>query len=125
MGNRNTYSEEQISRALVQFDVAVAHFGWSENKEVKQLFLTWQMIAHRLGFSNLNHLFTGIYASETAQDAFRKGSHFALQPFMDVLIPLIEAKAEDDYVTMTQIMRKSSPILDPRGEYKICNDRGS
>jgi DNA helicase-2/ATP-dependent DNA helicase PcrA len=115
IGNRNTYTDEQVSRALVQFDIAMAHFGWSKFNEVKQLFLTWQMIAHRLGFSKLNRLFTGVYASETAQDAFRKGEHFALQPFIDVLVPLIEANTKHDQITMTQIMRQYSPILDPKG----------
>ncbi len=114
-GKRNTYSLEQISRALIQFDKALVHFGWSESDEVKQLFLTWQMIAHRLGFSNLNRLFTGRYASQTAQDSFRKGTHFATQAFMDVLIPIVDAYTKDGLVTMTRILRKYSPILDPKG----------
>lgn len=114
-GNRNTYSDEQISSALTEFDKALVHFGWTESNKVKQLFLTWQMIAHRLGFSKLNHLFTGIYASETAADAFRKGSHFALQPFVDVLVPLIDANTKCDQITANQIMRKYSPILDKKG----------
>lgn len=121
IGNRNTYSEDQISRALVQFDIAVTHFGWNECKDVKQLFLTWQMIAHRLGFSNLNHLFTGPYASEAAQNAFRKGSHFVLQPFIDVLVPLIDANCKHDHVAMTRIMRKYSPILYHKGEYEFSS----
>lgn len=114
-GYRHTYSDLQISNAVKQFDIAVEYFGWTGRNEVKQLFLTWQMIANRIGFSKLNELFTGEYASETAQDAFRKGNHFILQPFIDVLIPLMVAKLNHDNVTMTQILRKYSPILDPNG----------
>ena len=115
VGNRNAYSDTQIARALIQYDKALAFFGWSTTNEVKQLFLTWQMIAQRLGFSNLNRLFTGIYASESTQDEFRKGCHFALKPFLEVLIPLMEFYNKGDQVAMTQVMRKYSPILDPKG----------
>jgi DNA helicase-2/ATP-dependent DNA helicase PcrA len=114
-GPRGTYSTEQLSRALMKFDNALEGFGWDGATDVKQLFLTWQMIAHRLGFSRLNNLFSGKYASRTAEDAFKKGEHFALKPFMDILVPLMKACIEQDQITMTQIMREHSPILDPRG----------
>ena len=114
-GQRNAYSEDQILRASNQFNQAQEYFGWSDKKEIKKLFLTWQMIAQRLGFAKLNKLFTGIYASEAAQDSFKKGNHFALQPFIDVLIPLVEANSNNDYFTITKILRENSPLLDPKG----------
>jgi DNA helicase-2/ATP-dependent DNA helicase PcrA len=114
-GNRGAYSAEQLSRALVNFDNALADFGWTGCTDVKQLFLTWQMIARRLGFSKLERLFRGQYASTAAKAAFEKGEHFALQPFMDVLLPLMEANAGQDQIAMTQIMRQYSPILEPSG----------
>jgi len=114
-GFRKAYSEEQVSRALVQFDKAVTHFGWSKSHEVKRLFLTRQMIARRLGFPELNRLFTGRYSSKTAKDTFKEGTHFALKPFIDVLIPLIEAHEDHDHAAMTQIMRQHSPLLAPEG----------
>jgi DNA helicase II / ATP-dependent DNA helicase PcrA len=112
-GSRRTYSVEQLSRALEKFDNALVDFGWAGSVDVRQLFLTWQMIAHRLGFSKLNHLFSGRYASRAAEDAFRKGEHFVLQPFVDVLVPLMEANIKHDQIAMTRIMRQYSPILDP------------
>ena len=114
-GNRGAYSAEQLSRALVNFDNALTDFGWTGCTDVKQLFLTWQMIARRLGFSKLERLFRGQYASTAAKAAFEKGEHFALQPFMDVLVPLMEANAGQDQIAMTQIMRQYSPILEPSG----------
>jgi DNA helicase-2/ATP-dependent DNA helicase PcrA len=117
-GDRKTYSDAQRLKALEQFDDALDYFQWSQSDDVKRLFLTRQMIAHRLGFSELNRLFTGKYASKTAEDNFKEGQHFALKPFMDVLIPLIEAHENNDHAAKIQIMRQHSPLLDPQGNSK-------
>lgn len=114
-GNRNTYTDDQLSNALKQFDMALAHFQWDNADGIKQLFLTRQMIAHRLGFSKLNQLFTGNYVSQTAEDSFKEGEHFALKPFVDVLIPLVEADKINDHAAVIQILREHSPLLDPEG----------
>lgn len=115
---RNTYSETQRIKVLEQFDVALSYFQWGQSDKVKRLFLTRQMIAHRLGFSELNRLFTGECASKTAEDSFKEGQHFALKPFVDVLIPLIEAYENNDQLAQIQIMRQYSPLLDPQGNSK-------
>lgn len=117
-GNRNTYTDDQLSNVLKQFDMALAHFQWDNADGIKQLFLTRQMIAHRLGFSKLNQLFTGNFASQTAEDSFKEGEHFALKPFVEVLIPLIEAHRIDDHAAIIQILREHSPLLDPEGTSK-------
>lgn len=117
-GERKTYSDAQRSKTLEQFDAALDYFQWSKSDNVKRLFLTRQMIAHRLGFAKLNQLFTGKYASQTAEDTFKEGEHFALKPFVDVLIPLIEAYKANDHAAMIQILRQHSPLLDPEGNSK-------
>jgi DNA helicase-2/ATP-dependent DNA helicase PcrA len=117
-GERKTYSEAQRLKTLKQFDAALDHFHWSQSGKVKHLFLTRQMIAHRLGFAKLNQLFTGDYASQTAENTFKEGEHFALKPFVDVLIPLIEAHEINDHAVITQILRQHSPLLDPKGNSK-------
>ena len=117
-GNRNTYTDDQLTNALKQFDMALAHFQWENADGIKQLFLTRQMIAHRLGFSKLNHLFTGNYASQTAEDSFKEGEHFALKPFVEVLIPLFEANRIGDHAAIIKILREHSPLLDPEGVSK-------
>jgi len=114
-GDRKTYSEAQRLRALSQFDLALEYFQWHQSSDVKRLFLTRQMIAQRLGFSKLNQLFTGKYASQTAEDDFKEGEHFALKPFVDALIPLIEAHENNDHTAIIQIMREHSPLLDSQG----------
>lgn len=114
-GDRKTYSDVQRSNALTQFDLALEHFQWHHSDDVKRLFLTRQMIALRLGFSTLNQLFTGKYASKTAEDDFKEGEYFALKPFVNVLIPLIEAHKDNDHAAMIKIMREHSPLLDPQG----------
>jgi len=116
-GERKTYSDVQRLKTLEQFDAALDHFQWSYDK-VKRLFLTRQMIAYRVGFATLNQLFTGKYASQTAENDFKEGQYFALKPFVDVLIPLIEAHEINDHAAITQLLRKCSPLLDPEGNSK-------
>ena len=115
-GYRKAYSEQQKENAVQEFDKALSHFGWSQDNDVKRLFLTRQMIAHRLGFSSLNRLFTGIYSSKSSEDAFKEGKHFLVKPFVETIIPLMEAYQRNDWAEITQIMRNSSPLLDPTGE---------
>lgn len=117
-GERKTYSDTQRVKTLEQFDAALDYFQWDKSDNVKRLFLTRQMIAHRLGFAKLNQLFTGKYASQTAEDAFKEGEHFTLKPFVDVLIPLIEAHKINDHAAIIQILRQHSPLLDPEGNSK-------
>ncbi len=54
------------------------------------------MIARRLGFADLNRLFTGEYASSRAQEAFEAGEHFLLRPFLTTICPLIAAQEHGD-----------------------------
>lgn len=117
-GERKTYSDTQRLKTLEQFDEALDYFQWSQADKIKRLFLTRQMIAYRLGFDKLNQCFTGKYASKTAEDAFKEGEHFALKPFIDVLIPLIEAHNINDYAAMVKILRQHSPLLDTEGNSK-------
>jgi DNA helicase-2/ATP-dependent DNA helicase PcrA len=117
-GERNTYSDTQRLKTLEQFDAALEYFQWKQFDNVKRLFLTRQMIAHRLGFPKLNQLFTGKYASQTAEDDFKEGEHFALKPFVDVLIPLIEAYEIYDHAAIIQVLRLHSPLLNAEGSSK-------
>lgn len=118
-GERKTYSYAQRLKVLKHFDESLDYFQWSQADKIKRLFLTRQMIAYRLGFPKLNQLFTGKYASKAAEDAFKEGEHFALKPFVDVLIPLIEAHKINDHASMVQILRQHSPLLDPEGNSKL------
>ena len=108
---RKRYSEDQIKRALARMDAAIASWGWTERKDVVKLFLARQMIARRLGFSDLNRLFTGEYASSRAQDAFEEGEHFLIKPFLSTICPLINAQAKDDDRAVINILRRSSPAF--------------
>ncbi|MBJ2156602.1 UvrD-helicase domain-containing protein [Variovorax sp. IB41] len=108
---RRRYSEEQIERALARMDEAVADWGWAGRDEVVKLFLARQMIARRLGFSDLNRLFTGDYASSRAQDAFEAGEHFLLKPFLSTICPLITAQEQGDDRQIINLLRRDSPAF--------------
>ncbi|WP_223543488.1 UvrD-helicase domain-containing protein [Pseudomonas sp. GL-B-12] len=117
-GERNTYSPRQLQNNILKFDQALEQFGWQEDSEVKQLYLTRQMIAHRLGFSNLNKLFTGSYSSQNSEDAFKEGSHYLISPFIKTLVPLIQYFEADNWAAISGLLRENSPALDPEGKNK-------
>ncbi|HHA1754034.1 TPA: UvrD-helicase domain-containing protein [Enterobacter kobei] len=108
---RRRYSEEQIERALARMDAAVENWGWAGRDDVMKLFLARQMIARRLGFADLNRLFTGDYASSRAQDAFEEGTHFLLKPFLSTICPLITAQSQGDDRKIINLLRRDSPAF--------------
>ncbi len=112
---RRRYSEEQIARALAKMDAAVAGWGWADRDDVAKLFLTHQMIARRLGFADLNRLFTGEYASSRAEEDFDAGEHFLLKPFLSALCPLIIAKVQGDERKIINLLRIESPAFAANG----------
>lgn len=108
---RKRYSEEQLERALARMDAAVDDWGWTGRDDVIKLFLARQMIARRLGFADLNRLFTGSYASSRAQDTFEKGEHFLLKPFLSTICPLIAAQRRGDDRKIISLLRSDSPAF--------------
>ncbi|MDB6062043.1 MAG: helicase [Verrucomicrobiaceae bacterium] len=112
---RKRYSEEQVERALARMDAAVADWGWTGRDDVMKLFLVRQMIARRLGFADLNRLFTGDYASSRAQDAFEAGEHFLLKPFLSTICPLITAQEQGDGRKIINLLRHDSPAFAVNG----------
>ena len=114
-GKRGRYDEEQLLRASAKLDQALIDWKWSERSDSKQLFLARQMIARRLGFKELNKLFTGDYASSRAKDDYEKGNHFLLKPFRDCLCQLVTAWRAKDFDTLLRTLRRCSPAFDPLG----------
>lgn len=115
---RRRYSEAQIDRALQRMDQALESWGWSGRNDVIQLFLARQMIARRLGFTHLNRLFTGPYASITAQEDYEMGEHFLVKPIVNAVWPLISANRKGDQRLVIDLLRAVSPAFDVRGKNK-------
>lgn len=113
---RRRYSEEQIERAQKRMDHALTSWGWSDRDDIIQLFLVRQMIARRLGFARLNRLFTGPYASSTAQEDYESGEHFLLKPIVIAIWPLIEANRKEDRRLVIDLLRTIGPAFDVRGK---------
>lgn len=108
---RNRYSEEQITRASAQMDAALADWKWADRDDVIKLFLVNQMIARRMGFSKLNSLFNGDYASTRAEEAFEAGEHFLLTPIITTIYPLVVAQETNDNRAVIDILRRNSPAF--------------
>lgn len=113
---RNRYSDEQLDRAATKFDCILKSWGWQEHENVKLLFLVRQMIARRLGFSEMHKLFTGEYASSRAQEDYESGEHALLKPFVKALWPLVEQYRNGDIRSVMNVLREHSPAFDPEGE---------
>ncbi|MBI1920246.1 MAG: ATP-dependent helicase [Geobacter sp.] len=109
LGERRRYSDPQLERALRAMDQALAAWGWDGREDVIRLFLVRQMIARRLGFSDLHQLFTGQYASSRAQDDYESGEHLLLKPFVKILCPLIAAHQRGESRKVIDILRADSP----------------
>jgi DNA helicase-2/ATP-dependent DNA helicase PcrA len=114
-GERRRYTEDQIIRASARFEEALENWGWQGRDDVKHLFLVRQMIARRLGFPELQKLFTGLFASTQAQEDYEKGTHFLLKPFVISICPLIQAQRDGDLRRVIDVLRSSSPAFDPQG----------
>jgi len=114
--SRRRYSEGQIDRALQRMDQAIEAWGWLDRDDVIRLFLARQMIARRLGFARLNKLFTGPYASASAQEDYESGEHFLLKPIVSAIWPLIEAHREGDERRVINLLRTIGPAFDVRGK---------
>lgn len=108
---RKRYSEVQITRALEKMDAALADWGWNDRDDVIRLFLVRQMIARRMGFSELNRLFNGPYASSRAEDAFGAGEHFLLMPLITTIYPLVAAHMAEDNRRIIDVLRHDSPAF--------------
>ena len=117
-GPRRRYTPEQLDQCLSKFDEALQYIGWQDNEEAKRLFLVRQMIARRLGFSSLQNLFTGEYASNKAQDEYVNGSHFLVKPFIKSLCPLIASMQSGNKKKIVDILREQTPAFDILGRNK-------
>jgi DNA helicase-2/ATP-dependent DNA helicase PcrA len=117
-GPRRRYTPEQLDRCLSKFDEALQYIGWQDNEEAKRLFLVRQMIARRLGFSSLQNLFTGEYASNKAQDEYIDGNHFLVKPFIKSLCPLIVSMQSGNKKQIVDILREQTPAFDILGRNK-------
>jgi len=114
--SRGRYTPEQIESVSLKLDVAMAQWGWMGKKNIKHLYLVRQMIARRLGFSDLHNLFNGDYASTRAQDDYENGEHYLLKPFIVCLYPLVRASRAKDGRGVIDILRQNSPAFDPKGK---------
>jgi DNA helicase-2/ATP-dependent DNA helicase PcrA len=117
-GLRRRYTPEQLDQCLSKFDEALQYIGWQDNEEAKRLFLVRQMIARRLGFSSLQNLFTGEYASNKAQDEYIDGNHFLVKPFIKSLCPLIVSMQSGNKKQIVDILREQTPAFDILGRNK-------
>jgi DNA helicase-2/ATP-dependent DNA helicase PcrA len=89
--------------------------GWLDEKSgdnVRILVLVHRMAAKRLGFGDLYSAMND-GAPSTFKDGFLEGSSWAVRPFLQFVLPLVEAhRAGDDFAAMN-LLRRNCPLLDP------------
>ncbi len=112
------YSDDQIESALQRMDQALDTWGWADRDDVIRLFLARQMIARRLGFVSLHSLFTGRYASQSAQEDYESGDHYLLKPILNAIWPTIKAFRNGTQRQVIDLLRNIGPAFDVRGKNK-------
>lgn len=114
-GERGRYTPDQLDRASGQLDETLKQWDWAARRDVKHLYLVRQLIARRLGFLTIHHLFTGPYSSTRSQDDYESGEHYLLKPFRASLERLAHAHDVGDHRLKVETLRRFAPAYDPRG----------
>lgn len=86
--------------------------------DVKVLVIAHRMAARRLGFGNLYEAFHD-KTSEGIKDGFDEGSHWAVQPFLKCIMPLVLANGAEDQFEIMNLLRRFAPSL--QREYARAN----
>lgn len=110
-GNRKRYTDDQLEWAVKAYDKVLEKIEWTNGKNSKCLFLSRQMIARRLNFTNLHRLFNGNDASLKDKNNFESGSHFLLRPFIQVIWPIVSAIESGNEHEALRVLRTYSPVF--------------
>lgn len=78
--------------------------------DVKMLVIAHRMAARRLGFGALYEAFHD-KTSDGLKDGFDDGSHWAVQPFLKFLMPIVLTKEADDQFETMNVLRRFAPSL--------------
>lgn len=87
--------------------------AWTSDKpedDVRILVIVHRMAARRLGFETLFNAFNEA-APVAFEEGFRDGSHWSLQPFLRVLLPLTQAVEAGDTFKVMAFLRDHCPRL--------------
>ena len=83
---------------------------WSETTGIKTLTIEHHMAARRMGFLEM---FEPLYqkGSESLKTGLLNGTLTGLRLFSDLVLPIVEAKRNNDNFAIAAIVRKNSPLL--------------
>lgn len=109
-------SDAWLERVRDHLSVRQDDLLWSqgeEGKNLKILVLEHRLAARRLGFTDVDRAFqqTGRGYAKQLKDDYIAGSHWSLRPFLDRLIPLVEAIEQKDGIAALGMLRRLSPRL--------------
>lgn len=110
-GNRKRYTDAQLDWAVKAYDTVLEKINWTNGENSKCLFLSRQMIARRLNFTNLHRLFNGEIASQKDKNNFESGSHFLLRPAIQVIWPIVSALESGNEHEALRVLRTYSPVF--------------
>lgn len=101
--------------AAYQMYVTTGDKGWIEENDFECLILEHQMAAIRLGFSDF---FLPLYSISKYKTNILDGTLSEIRLFSEKIIPLVEAKKENNKFKIAEIIKKYSPLLKQSVENK-------
>lgn len=81
---------------------------WLETEESKKLILEHHMAASRLGFIDF---FSPLYNNTSLKDGVLDGTISEIKLFIDIVIPVCDSFNQNDKFTVSNIVKKYSPLL--------------
>ncbi len=110
--------ESQISQKMAEITGDDLWFG--NDSDVEVLAIEHHMIARR---NNFFELFKPIYGSNRLKTSLLDGTLPQLRLFTEYILPLIEARKDNDKFRVSQIVKKNSPLLKPEALKQEENQR--
>ncbi len=110
--------ESNISQKMAEITRDSLWFG--NDSDVEVLAIEHHMIARR---NNFLELFEPIYRNNRLKTGLLDGTLPQLRLFTEYILPLIEARKDNDKFSVSQIVRRNSPLLRPEALKQEENQR--
>ncbi len=110
---RNSGEKEGVENSITatMAEITKDELWHGHHTDIKTLILEHHMAASRMGFINL---FAPLSKDEMLRTGLLDGTLADIRFFTQLILPLVNASAENDAFTIARIIKQSSPLLDKK-----------